>query len=605
MRRPSSPSTRRALRAAATLILAAPILAPATASAQAQAGATTTPSARLKAVIDAHWAWYLSRNPEQATALGVRDHDDRLSDISLAAADADAATAQRFADQLAAIADAGLTPAERVNKRILARLLAEQVEANRYGQRQMLFTSYYGWHQGFAGMADNLPFATAADYRSYLTRLAQYPKLNSDALAITRAAVAQGFVQPCDAIRGYEKTIIGVIAPSPAQSRFYQPFTRPRPRDLSDADWAKMQDEAKRLITTVVEPEYRRFHDYFVRDYLPRCRTTVGASAMPGGAEWYAFRARQATTTDRTPEEIHSLGLAEVARIRAEMEQVARAAGFASREAFIADLRTNPRHYATTPDALLAAAAVEAKRIDGLLPRYFGRLPRLSYGIKPIPAEIAEGTTTAYYNPGSPAAGISGTYFVNTSKLPQRPLWELPALTAHESVPGHHFQVALQQELELPEFRRHQAGFTAFVEGWALYTERLGIEMGLYDTPEKQMGRLSYEMWRACRLVVDTGIHAKGWTKAQAVAFMKDNSALTDANIDAEVNRYISWPGQALGYKMGELRIRELRARAEAALGPRFDIKRFHDAVLGDGPVPLDLLDTQIDAWIAAEKQRG
>ena len=228
----------------------------------------------------------------------------------------------------------------------------------------------------------------------------------------------------------------------------------------------------------------------------------------------------------------------------------------------------------------------------------------MPYGIRAIPAETAEGTTTAYYAPGSPQSGISGTFYVNTSKLSQRPLWELPALTSHEAVPGHHNQIALQQELDLPPFRRDLTSFTAFTEGWALYSESLGEEMGLYDTPAKKMGQLSYQAWRAARLVVDTGIHSKGWTKAQAVKFMRDNTALSDANIDAEVNRYISWPGQALAYKLGELKIRELRARAEKALGPKFDLRRFHDAVLGQGSVPLDVLEAQVDAWIAGEKSR-
>jgi uncharacterized protein (DUF885 family) len=563
------------------------------------------PSDDLATLLTEHWAWYLANSPEQATALGVHSNDTKLSDISLAAADRQAAEAERFRTRLRAIPDAGLKTEERVNKAILDRLLTEQIDGNRFGQRQMLFTTYYGWHQGFAGLADNLSFTRKSDYDAYLARLAAYPAYNQEAIRITRQAVAEGYAQPCSAIQGYEKTIIGVVAPEPAKSRFYAPFLAAKPADASDAEWAALQARAKTLITGTVEPEYRRYHDYFVKEYLPKCRTSDGASAMPRGADYYAYRARAFTTTDATPEQIHQIGQREVARIRTEMESVAKQAGFASREAMIAELRSNPKYYARSPEELLAAAALQAKRIDGLLPRYFGLMPRLPYGVKPIPAEIAEGTTTAFYGAGSPPSGLSGTYFVNTSKLPQRPLFELPALTAHESVPGHHFQIALQQELPLPEFRRHQASFTAFVEGWALYTERLGIEMGLYDTPEKQMGRLSYEMWRACRLVVDTGIHVKGWTKAQAVAFMRENTALTEANIDAEVNRYITWPGQALGYKMGEIKIRELRARAEAALGPKFDIRRFHDAVLGQGAVPLDVLETQIDAWIAAEKARG
>jgi uncharacterized protein (DUF885 family) len=242
------------------------------------------------------------------------------------------------------------------------------------------------------------------------------------------------------------------------------------------------------------------------------------------------------------------------------------------------------------------------KDIDGKMPSLFHKLPRLPYGIKEIPAEIAEGTTTAYYNPGSPDIGIAGFYFVNTSKLDQRPLWEVPALSVHEAVPGHHHQIALQQELPLHDFRKHGSFFTAFVEGWGLYSERLGIEMGLYDTPAKDMGRLSYEMWRASRLVVDTGIHAKGWSKAQAIAFMTDNTALAPANIEAEVNRYIAWPGQALAYKIGELKIRELRSLGEKELGAKFDLAAFHDVVLGQGSVPLDVLERQVKDWIAGQK---
>ena len=311
------------------------------------------------------------------------------------------------------------------------------------------------------------------------------------------------------------------------------------------------------------------------------------------------------TTTSLSADQIHELGLKEVARIRADMVEVAKKAGFPTREAFIADLRTNPKYYAKTPEELMEAVARQTKVIDGKMPSLFTLLPRLPYGIKEIPAEIAPGTTTAYYNPGSPDLGIAGFYFVNTSKLDQRPLWEIPALTVHEAVPGHHHQIALQQELPMPDWRRHGTFFTAFVEGWGLYSERLGIEMGLYDTPDKDMGRLSYEMWRATRLVVDTGIHAKGWSKEQAIAFMKDNSALTEANIEAEVNRYISWPGQALAYKLGELKIRELRTRAEKTLGDKFDLRRFHDAVLGQGAVPLDTLEAQINAWIASEQAKN
>jgi uncharacterized protein (DUF885 family) len=567
--------------------------------------AQAAPADDLKSVIADHWKWWLSVNPVSATALGVRDYDDRIGDISLAAKDRDAKIAEGFLARLNAIPEAGLAPPERTNKGVLARMLAEDIEANRYGQRLMLFSTYDGWHQAFAGMANNLPFRTRADYVSYLKRLALYPKLNGDGIAISREAVAKGFVQPCVALGGFEKTILGAVAGTPEATRFYAPFKNARPADLSEADWKVMQTRALDLIRDVLTPEYRKFYDFYTIEYQPKCAKTIGVSALPEGSAYYAFRARSHTTTDLSPDQIHKIGLDEVSRIRARMDKVAKDAGYASRAAMIMKLRTDPKYYATTPDELMAAASQMAKIIDGKMPQYYATLPRLPYGLKQIPKETAETTTTAYYNPGSPESGISGFYYVNTSKLPQRPLWELPALTVHEAVPGHHHQIALQQELPLPDFRKHAAGFTAFVEGWGLYSEYVGEEMGIYDTPEKMMGRLSYEMWRACRLVVDTGMHAKGWSKAQAIAFMTDNSALSAANIEAEVNRYISWPGQALGYKIGEIKIRELRAKAEAGLGTKFDIRRFHDAVLLQGAVPLEVLERQIDDWIASEKSKG
>ncbi|KEZ21363.1 hypothetical protein CP98_00040 [Sphingobium yanoikuyae] len=584
------------MRKIISLMLA--VAAPALAQAQ-------TSHDQLTKVIDDHWKWYLSVHPVEATARGVRDYDDQISDLSLAARDAQIKAEQGFVTRLDAVPETGLDAADKVNRAVLLWMLRDDIASDQHqAERLMLFTTYYSWHQGFSGMADGLPFYTRADYESYLKRLALYPKQNGDGMAITRQAIKGGYVLPCSVLGVFAKGISGIVAGAPEGTRFYEPFTRTKPRDISDADWAVLQARAVAVIRDVITPEYGKWHDLFVADYLPKCRKSDSASTLPGGAAWYASRVRTHTTTDLTPDQIHQIGLDEVARIGKRMDAIAAKAGYPSRAAFIQHLRTDPSYYAKTPEELLRVAARQAKTIDGLLPRYFATLPRLPYGIKPIPAAEAEGTTTAYYGPGAPEAGISGTYWVNTSKLDQRPFWELPALTAHEAVPGHHNQIALQQELPLPPFRKYLAGFTAYVEGWALYTEYLGEEMGLYDTPEKMMGRLSYEMWRACRLVVDTGIHAKGWDKAKAVAFMKANSALSDANIDAEVNRYISWPGQALGYKLGEIKIRELRGRAEQQLGAKFDLRRFHDAVLSQGAVPLTVLESQIDGWIAAEKAR-
>ncbi len=563
-----------------------------------------TAGQRLESVIADHWKWWLSDNPVEANAMGVRDSGRALPDISLATRDRRADDAKAFLARLKAIPDTGLKPDARTNKAILARLLTEQIEANGFGQRMMLFTTYDSLFQDFAGIGERIPFDREADYLAYNERMAAFPKLNDEAITITRRALAEGFIQPCVALGGFEGTITGAVDGPIEKTRFYSPFARPRPANIAQDIWEAMSNRARINIQDKVIPEYRRFAAFYLSEYKPKCRASVGASAMPGGPAFYAAQVRRHTTTDLTPDAIHQIGLSEVARIGARMDGVAKAAGYPTRAEMVTEIRSNPKYYAHSPEDLMAAAARTAKTIDGMLPRYFGKLPRLPYGIKAIPKETAETTTTAYYSPGSPQAGLAGNYYVNTSKLDQRPLFELPALTAHEAVPGHHNQIALQQELDLPEFRKHIVGFTAYVEGWGLYAEYLGEEMGLYDTPEKMMGRLSYEMWRACRLVVDTGMHAKGWSKDQAITYMRENTALTDANIEAEVNRYISWPGQALGYKLGEIKIRELRARAEKTLGSKFDLRRFHDAVLGQGPVPLDTLDGQIDSWIAAEKAR-
>ena len=553
---------------------------------------------------DDYWAATLRDAPLFASSVGVKDYDRQIGPVSLAEFDRVAAENAAFLSRLEAIPAASLPASEQANRAVLKRQLEDAVEGNRYGQRQLLYSTLGSYHDFLAGMAENIPFRSYADYDNYLARLEQVPDRMKSYGEISLKAAREGYVQPCVTMTNFAGTITGNIAADPGQSRFYAPFAVQRPANIDPGPWAALEARAKTLIASRINPAYHGFADLYDRDLKARCRQSVGVSAMPQGKEYYAFQVRQQTTTNRTPEEIHQLGLREVARIRAEMVEVAKKAGFASREAMIADMRSNPKYFVTTPEELLKASAMMAKTIDGKMPSLFGRLPRLPYGIRPMAAATAPGDTTARYQPGSPDAGIAGFYLVNTTKLDQRPLWEIPALTVHEAVPGHHMQIALQQELEMPDWRRNTAFFTAFVEGWGLYSERLGIEMGLYDTPQKDMGRLGYEMWRASRLVVDTGIHAKGWTKDQAVAFMKDNTTLTDANIDAEVNRYISNPGQALAYKLGELKIRELRARAEKELGDKFDLRHFHDAVLGQGAVPLDALEAQINAWIAAEKAR-
>ncbi len=571
------------------------------------ATAQTDPGADLKKLVDDYWALVLKESPVMASSLGVDTYADELGDFSLEGQDRFAKASEGFLKRLDTIPESRLTTTDKIEYGILKRTLAETIEGNRYGQRAINFSTYSGWHQNFAGMSDNLPFRNKADYQSYNARLKQYARASDQAIAVADVAIAGRYTLPCEVLGGYEKSISGLIVADGdiAKSRFMGPYVRPRAPIVSDAEFAALKDEAAATVRTVIHPALAKHLAWYTERYKPNCAKAAGISAQPGGRDYYNFRIRQQTTTTLEAEAIHQLGLKEVARIRAEMVEVAKKAGYPTREAFIQHLRTDPRYYAKTPEELMEKVARVTKTIDGKMPSLFKRLPRLPYGIKQIPAETAEGTTTAYYNPGSPAIGVAGFYFVNTSKLDQRPLWEVPALSVHEAVPGHHHQIALQQELDLSDFRRNGAFFTAFVEGWGLYSERLGIEMGLYDSPAKDMGRLSYEMWRACRLVVDTGIHAKGWSKAQAIAFMTDNSALSPANIEAEVNRYMSWPGQALAYKLGELKIRSLRERATKELGAKFDLAAFHDTVLSQGAVPLDVLDAMVRDWIAVEKAKG
>lgn len=556
----------------------------------------------LQILLTVYWADVLDGSPVLASSLGVSEYDEDMGDYTLAQQDRQAASAAKLLTRLYSIDKAALGPSGKVEYSIFERILKQAAEANTYGQRTINFSSYSSWHQNFAGISGNLPFANIRNYQTYVSRLKQYDRVNDENIAVADEAIKGKYTLPCVSLGGYEKTITGLKTPDPKTSRYYEPFTRKRPDNMTQAEFDAVAAEAAEVIAVQIYPALDKQLAWYTARYKPACATAPGISQQPGGAAYYAFRIRSHTTTNYTADEIHKIGLSEVARIRADMAAAAKKAGYPSREAFIQHLRTDLQYFAKSPEELMEKVARMAKTIDGKMPGLFHKLPRLPYAIQEIPAEIAEGTTTAYYNPGSPHIGVAGTFYVNTSKLDQRPLWEIPALSLHESVPGHHNQIALQQELELSDLRKYGTDFTAFVEGWGLYSERLGIEMGLYDTPAKDMGRMSYEMWRACRLVVDTGIHSKQWSKAQAIAYMKDNTALTDGNIEAEVNRYISWPGQALAYKIGELKIRELRAMSEKQLGKKFDLAEFHDVVLGQGPVPLDVLDTQVKDWVAKVK---
>lgn len=568
----------------------------------APAHAQETASQKLARVIDDHWAWVLSESPTFATSLGVRDYDDRLGSVSLAAADEGAAQTATFVERLEAIDMAELSADEQVNYKLLLLQLKNDLEAAEFGGKYLLMTNRNGPHTFLTGLPDRLPFFTKADYESYVARLNDMPRYLSEAVDTLNAGVEAGWTQPCAPMAGIEDSIRFHVVDKAGDSVFMNPF-KEKPATISDRDWRRLKSQAENAIKRKAIPAMAQYADFYAETYGPACREEVGALALPNGEAYYAHRVKRFTTTDKTPEEIHQLGLSEVARIRAEMMKIIEEVDFEGDfEAFQEFLRTDPQFYAKTPEELIAATSVIAKKADGELPKLFTRLPRMPYTVKPVPADIAEGTTTAYYERPAGDGSRAGVYRINTSLLDQRPLFELEALSLHEAVPGHHFQIALSQELTLPDFRRF-GGFTAFTEGWGLYAESLGLDAGFYQDPYSNFGRLSYEMWRACRLVVDTGLHAKGWTKQQAIDFMAENTALSLHNIEAEVNRYITWPGQALAYKMGELKMQELRKRAARELGADFDLRRFHDALLENGAVPLSVLEENIDAWIEAEER--
>ncbi|MGB3795896.1 MAG: DUF885 domain-containing protein, partial [Alteraurantiacibacter sp.] len=549
------------------------------------------------------WQWTLDNSPWLATSLGDRRADGKLDDPSMEGFDRNLADTRAYLARLEGIDEDALPDDLAIDYALMARDLRDTLEAAEYDQtRYITFTNRGGPQQAIAGLPYSSPLFTVADYDSYLSRIEAFPQYIQSFIARNEGGVERGLTQPCEPMEGYAASVSGLIAQAPEDSVWWQAFTT-RPAAIAEGDWANLQVRARTAITEGAFEGLGEFLTYYTEEYAPNCRSDAspGIGETPGGQDYYAYRVRSFTTTDLTPQEVHDLGLAEVSRIRAEMEAVTAEAGFDTREAFIEHLRTDPQYYPTDAESYLEYTAALAKKIDGWMPRLFGTLPRLPYTVQPIPAASAPGNTTAYYESGSSATGQPGIYRLNLTELDQRPLWELPALGVHEAVPGHHHQISLQQELDIHPLRANGTFFTVFVEGWGLYSERLGIEMGLYDTPAKQMGRLSYEMWRANRLVVDTGIHALGWTRQQAVDYMLENTALSEGNINAEVNRYITWPGQALAYKLGELKIRELRARSEEALGEDFDLRAFHDTVLENGSVPLDVLEAHVDTWIAAE----
>ncbi|GAB3725926.1 DUF885 domain-containing protein [Luteimonas pelagia] len=607
--RPAFRRVARPLRAVAlsglALALAAGLALPA--AAQAPATSLAEPgnpaSVALHALFDAEWERQMRESPETASYRGDDRYDDRWSDLSLDAIRASQAADRAALAKLRAIDRDALSADDRLSYDVFAWQLERAVERQKYNEWQRP-VSQRGGVQNAENIAEVLPFADAEDYRDWLARMRALPALLDQTATLMREGMAAGNTPPKVLMERVPGQIEAQLVDDPEKSPFYKPF-REMPDTIPAAAQAALRAEAREVIDGTIVPAYRDFAAFFRDTYLPGTRDTIAAVDLPDGKAYYDFLVGQFTTTDLTAEQVHAIGLREVARIRAEMEQVREEVGFdGDLAAFFEHLRTDPKFFHETPAELLEAYQAMSKRIDPELVKVFRTIPRLPYGVRPIPDNIAPDTTTAYYQPGAVDGSRAGYYYVNLYRPEVRPKWEMMALSLHEAVPGHHFQFARGQELpDVPMFRR-VGYFTAYGEGWGLYAERLGYDMDLYDDPYDRMGQLAYDMWRAVRLVVDTGMHSKGWTRQQAIDYFMDNAPKTLQDVTNEIDRYIGWPGQALAYKIGQLKISELRERAATALGEDFDVRDFNDAVLSTGSVPLATLERHIDAWIASERAR-
>ena len=558
-----------------------------------------TPSSLLQKLFEDEWELRLREDPLFATEFGDRRYNHLLPKVSLEDYRKSYEETKTFLKRLQAIDRSQLTPGERSNYDLFKRLKERERADFEFHSHLMPITNRSGFHVNFPELHERIPLKTIEDYENYISRLKGFKSYVEGHIQLMRQGIREGFVLPKIVLEGIEGSIEPHIVMNAEESLLFKPFMN-FPESIPEKNQKQIVEKGREAILQSVVPGYRNFLKFVKEEYLPASRSDISASSLPNGRAFYEHRVRTFTTLDLSPNEIHEKGLSEVQRIRKEMDEIIQKVGFQGDfKEFVTFLRTDDRFYVKTPKALMEEVSLVLKKMDGELPRLFKTLPRMPYGIKEIPEYIAQKTTTAYYDGPSGDGTRAGFYYVNTYNLKSRPLYEIEALSLHEAVPGHHLQIALQQELtDVPNFRRF-SGFTAFVEGWALYAERLGLEVGFYEDPYSDFGRLTYEMWRACRLVVDTGIHSMGWTRQQAIDFMAENTALTLHNITTEVDRYISWPGQALAYKIGELKIRELRKLAEERLGEKFDVREFHDVVLGSGALPLDVLEANVKTWIS------
>ncbi len=564
---------------------------------------------RFRRLVDLWWRQQLVGDPEFGTYVGSTEGQGQWTDLSSEALARRRRELRIAQEALGTLDRSRLPEGEQLYFDLFARTLRLSVEGERFPDELMPLSQLMGPQQGLAQTLSQMPTATPAELGLIVERLQRIgPRIDAVA-TLLREGLRRGITQPAHPLRDVPRQILDNIPEDPRQS----PLVRSLLSALSagvpgipPTDRSTLEAAALSAVTNSAYPAFRRLHRFMVDDYLPGARTAWASTRLPDGDAWYSFRVRFHTTTGLTPDQIHELGLSEVRRIRRQMDEVIRESGFSgSFPEFLRFLRTDPRFYYDSGAKLLAGYQEICRRVDRELPGLFGRLPRLPYGVKAIPTYQERAQTTAYYQPGALTLGRPGVFFANTYALDMRPKWEMEALTLHEAVPGHHLQMALAQEIaDMPEFQKH-ADTGAFIEGWALYAESLGPDLGLYRDVYSRFGQLTYEMWRAIRLVVDTGIHSRGWTRQQAIDFFLENSGKTPHDVEVEVDRYIVWPGQALAYKVGELRIQGLRRHAEATLESRFVLREFHDELLGRGALPLDLLEPRMKAWVERRSRDG
>lgn len=554
---------------------------------------------QLEELMADYWSYTLQESPALATRAGINDFNHLLPQVSPVDHARRLRTEEAFQERLTSIDRDSLNRDNQVNYDLLDWELARSIDGMRLNTLRIPFNTFSSFFSGALRASFGINMNTEEDYRDYIARIEEFPRYFNENIENMRQGMRDGFVLPKIIIDGVLPTIQAQVYDNPDDSSLADPIIDMSER-LPETVRTQIINDTRSAIRTYAIPSFRQLATFLEEEYYLSATEGIAATDLKDGEEYYSHQIRVYTTrTDLTADDIHEIGLSEVARIRREMDALIEESGFEGGfEEFTEFLRTDPQFYAETAEELLQAASFVAKKIDYRMPEFFGRLPRTPYGVVPVPEEIAPNFTTAAYNYAVVGGTRGGAYWVNTYALDQRPLYELPALTAHEAVPGHHQQNAIASEIEgVPEFRK-VLGYSAFGEGWGLYSEKLAIDMDIYENEYEHFGRLSYEMWRACRLVIDTGIHAKGWSRQQALDYLGDNTSLSQANVRAEVDRYISWPGQALAYKLGEMKILELRTRAEIELGDRFDIREFHDVVLGQGALPLDLLDRIVSQYI-------